>query len=106
MWSHVQYAYMCICEDGHVCGHVGVGELSVHVLVRMCGCLCGSEGAAHLLHYRLNLDRRSGVLRLLSSAENLGYHAPLPIPQRVLGTWWFEKDVSHCLGECEYLISF
>lgn len=20
MWSHVQYAYMCICEDGHVCG--------------------------------------------------------------------------------------
>lgn len=50
----------------------------MHVLVRMSGCLCGSEGAAHLLHYRLNLDRRSGVLRLLSSAENLGYHTPPP----------------------------
>lgn len=84
---------------------VGVWGLSVHVLVCMCGCLCGSEGAAYLLHYRLSLDHRSGVLRLLSSVENLGYQVFPPIPQRVLGMWWFEKDVSHCLGACEYSTS-
>lgn len=71
MCSYVQCAYTCVCEEGHFCGYMC--GLSVHVLVCMCGGLCGFEGAVYLLHCRLILNHLSGVLYLLSSVENLGY---------------------------------